>query len=75
MSEERLLDFEASDKTLNYFYGVESDVLMRHPPSNLTSKGFYRQQLSYARFLFNLGLRADPRHGPLYHAYGNMEMV
>ena len=32
-------------------------------------------QLVHARELFELGLLADSRHGPLYHAYGNMELV
>jgi len=32
-------------------------------------------QLIRARELLQLGLLVDLRHGPLYHAYGNMELV
>ena len=32
------------------------------------------KQFEKARTLFGIGLVVDPQHGPLYHAYGNMEM-
>ena len=32
-------------------------------------------QFEKARHLFRMGLLVDPQHGPLYHAYGNMELV
>ena len=31
--------------------------------------------LRLARHLFATGMQVDPQHGPLYHAYGNMELV
>lgn len=34
---------------------------------------YAQSQLNKARELFALGMIVDPRHGPLYHAYGNME--
>lgn len=36
---------------------------------------FAKEQIDKARLLFAVGMEVDPRHGPLYHAYGNMEMV
>ena len=36
---------------------------------------FFKKQLQTARELFSLGAIVDSRHGPLYHAHGNMEMV
>ena len=35
---------------------------------------YCNNQLLKARELFSLGLIVDNKHGPLYHAYGNMEM-
>ncbi len=36
---------------------------------------FAKKQLDKARELYTLGMIVDSRHGPLYHAYGTMEMV
>jgi hypothetical protein len=38
-------------------------------------EAYAKEQLEKARTLFSIGLAVDPHHGPLYHAYGNMEMV
>lgn len=32
------------------------------------------EQYKKARYLFSIGMLVDPQHGPLYHAYGNMEL-
>lgn len=46
------------------------------PPIDISEnvKVVASDQFSKARYLFNLGMIVDPQHGPLYHAYGNMEM-
>jgi hypothetical protein len=36
---------------------------------------YARNQYKKARELFALGMIVNPKHGPLYHAYGNMELV
>lgn len=41
----------------------------------VTAQEFAHSQLLKARELFSAGMFTDPQHGPLYHAYGNMEMV
>jgi tetratricopeptide (TPR) repeat protein len=41
---------------------------------NVVAEEFALQQLRKARHLLGLGLVVDPQHGPLYHAYGNMEL-
>ena len=33
-----------------------------------------KEQVQKARYLFSIGQVVDPQHGPLYHAYGNMEL-
>lgn len=40
-----------------------------------TAQIFAKEQVEKARLLFAVGMEVDPQHGPLYHAYGNMEMV
>lgn len=35
---------------------------------------FANKQFKKARHLLSLGMVVDPQHGPLYHAYGNMEL-
>jgi hypothetical protein len=47
------------------------------PPSDPTAAAehFAAEQFQKARQLFTIGMIVDPQHGPLYHAYGNMEMV
>jgi hypothetical protein len=47
--------------------GVVSDVSMSE--SSVQTK----DNRDEARRLFELGIRADPKHGPLYNAYGSME--
>ena len=46
--------------------------------SSFVSKGdtrdFANKQFKKARHLLSLGMIVDPQHGPLYHAYGNMEL-
>ncbi len=41
------------------------------PTHELRNKAF--AQFQKARQLFSIGMIVDPQHGPLYHAYGNME--
>lgn len=38
-------------------------------------KKYAEKKFEEARNLFSIGMEADPLHGPLYHAFGNMEMV
>jgi len=59
--------------TISDYYGVSVDTLTSH--KNLTGKAYSKKQTQLARLLFELGMKADPQHGPLYHAYGNMEQV
>lgn len=33
------------------------------------------QRYADVRELFQVGMEVDPQHGPLYHAYGNFELV
>lgn len=39
------------------------------------AEAFAAAQFHKARHLFSVGMAVDPQHGPLYHAYGNMELV
>lgn len=39
------------------------------------AEAFATAQFHKARHLFSVGMAVDPQHGPLYHAYGNMELV
>jgi hypothetical protein len=39
------------------------------------AEAFATAQFHKARHLFSVGMTVDPQHGPLYHAYGNMELV
>ena len=39
------------------------------------AEAFATAQFQKARHLFSVGMAVDPQHGPLYHAYGNMELV
>lgn len=39
------------------------------------AEAFATAQFQKARELFSVGMSVDPQHGPLYHAYGNMELV
>jgi tetratricopeptide (TPR) repeat protein len=41
--------------------------------SSSTSEQLLNDGRNEARRLFELGIRADPKHGPLYNAYGSME--
>lgn len=43
-------------------------------PTNI-AEAFAAAQFQKARNLFSIGMTVDPQHGPLYHAYGNMELV
>jgi hypothetical protein len=38
------------------------------------AEAFAAAQFQKARDLFSVGMMVDPQHGPLYHAYGNMEL-
>lgn len=38
-------------------------------------QAYARKQLSVARQLFSIGMEVNPQHGPIYHAFGNMELV
>lgn len=62
------------DDSLEYFYGLNNDEITSSS-NNDTSKTFSSKQIQLARLLFGLGMKADPQHGPLYHAFGNMENV
>ena len=44
-------------------------------PPNSTAIESALQKFDFAQKLFEVGMEADPQHGPLYHAYGNAEMV
>lgn len=45
-------------------------------PSLMSDRVLYcMHKLDLARQLFSVGMQVDPQHGPLYHAYGNMELV
>jgi hypothetical protein len=70
-----LRDSDLSDEAIQYFYGVDKSTLLRLASPTQSKSSFTESQLSYARLLFELGTKADLKHGPLYHAYGNMEMV
>eukprot|EP01039_Chlorochromonas_danica_P005073 gene5073-5572_t len=37
-------------------------------------KAYARKQLSVARQLFSIGMEVNRQHGPIYHAFGNMEL-
>lgn len=57
--------------------GLDDDTTLtflksKQPDSETVKKA--QMHLQRARDLFQLGLLVDPRHGPLYHAYGSMEM-
>lgn len=41
----------------------------------VVAQTFASSQFQKARHLFIVGMIVDPQHGPLYHAYGNMELV
>jgi hypothetical protein len=43
-------------------------------PTNV-AEAFAAAQFQKARHLYSVGMAVDPQHGPLYHAYGNMELV
>ena len=43
-------------------------------PTNV-AEAFAAAQFQKARQLYSVGMAVDPQHGPLYHAYGNMELV
>ena len=38
------------------------------------TRAYANKQFRKARHLLSLGMIVDPQHGPLYHAYGNMEL-
>lgn len=40
----------------------------------VADRDFAKQKIEEARQLFSTGMIVDPQHGPLYHAYGNMEL-
>ncbi len=42
--------------------------------SSSQAAAFAESQFSLARNLFMIGMEINPLHGPLYHAYGNMEL-
>jgi len=44
------------------------------PPPLKEAARLAAEQFEKARYLFSIGMIADPQHGPLYHAYGNMEL-
>ena len=56
------------------FSGLMSDVPLLTANPTLESKKFADMQFKKARHLLSLGMIVDPQHGPLYHAYGNMEL-
>ena len=64
-SKERLDAYMDSDRSL---YN-DTDF----PKKNLSEQA--EQKFIEARVLFSIGMEVDPYHGPLYHAYGNMELV
>jgi len=41
---------------------------------NISANEFAAAQLAKARQLLNIGMLVDPQHGPIYHAFGNMEL-
>ena len=42
---------------------------------NSTISAYAASKFEEARQLFSVGMEVDPYHGPLYHAYGNSELV
>ncbi len=42
--------------------------------SSKDTRDYANKQFRKARHLLSLGMIVDPQHGPLYHAYGNMEL-
>lgn len=60
---------EADNSLMNYKQDVEVSVQY----SKEEGKVFAEDKFQQARELFMIGMEADPLHGPLYHAYGNME--
>ena len=64
------LDNSPSETTLDPF----SDL----PPASSSLEHdavtYCKDQVDKARYLLSIGEIVDPQHGPLYHAYGNMEL-
>ena len=55
------------------FTALESTSSLREIRS--VAAVYNKEQVAKARELYSVGMEADPQHGPLYHAFGNMEMV
>ena len=51
-----------------------SDLPPLPAPPGDTAVSLAAELYKKARYLFSLGMIVDPQHGPLYHAYGNMEL-
>lgn len=50
---------------------INSKVLYK----NSSLSAYATSKFEEARQLFSIGMEVDPYHGPLYHAYGNSELV
>ena len=55
-------------------FGPLGDIPVAPPPPTPAAETFAAAQFRKARHLFSIGMVVDPQHGPLYHAYGNMEL-
>ena len=54
-------------------------IVDKHAPGGVLSEQKKKEELASNKFqkarqLFSIGMLVDPQHGPLYHAYGNMEL-
>jgi tetratricopeptide (TPR) repeat protein len=63
----------ASASSSRQQYTLDPSLATRE--SRAAAQTFAKQQIVKARLLYSVGMSTDPQHGPLYHAYGNMEMV
>lgn len=76
---------EKMQTTYNIYLTKSNIVNSSSSSSNLNSNSFssatttstsdhYKSMINKVRQLFQLGMKADPLHAPLYHAYANMEL-
>ena len=59
---------------VNNSMGPLGDIPRAPSPTTPAAEAFAMAQFRKARQLFSVGMMVDPQHGPLYHAYGNMEL-
>lgn len=72
-----VLNSEAEDvegsSVISAQYALDPSLSSRE--NRAAAQTFAKKQILKARELFGIGLAVNPQHGPMYHAYGNMEMV